>query len=216
MIHFFKKTFLLPIILYWAVIPSTAQPKGFTAVQNINTLQQNLVKNNNATQSISSDFNQVKVMKMLNDKVISKGKFYYKKANRIRIEYNTPFQYLLIMNGGSIIVKDETKISKINMRGSKSLQSANKIMMDCMTGTVFSNKDFSVKSFENNSQYLLQLTPVAASMKSLFSRIDIYLEKSDYSVSKLILNESGGDYTDMSFINRKKNVALNDALFNGR
>lgn len=195
---------------------ATAQPKGFTAVSNVATLRQNLVKNNNATQTISADFNQVKNMKMLKEKIASHGKFYYKNNNRIRIEYNSPFKYLLIMNGSSIIVKDENKTSNINTRGSKSLQSANRIMMDCMTGSVFNNKDFSVKSYESSSQYLLQLTPVASSMKSLFSRIDIYLEKSDYSVSKLVLNESGGDYTEMSFINRKKNVALNDALFSGR
>lgn len=213
-----KSLFSGSVMVLYLLISSIvfAQPKGFTTVKNISLLQQNLVKNNNATQTISSDFIQVKVMKMLNDKVTSKGKFYYKKSNRIRIEYTSPFQYLLIMNAGNIIVKDENKTSKINTRNSKSLQSANKIMMDCMTGSVFNNKDFIVKSFESGNQYLLQLTPVAASMKSLFSRIDIYLEKADYSVSKLVLNESGGDYTDMSFINRNKNVALNDALFTAR
>ncbi len=211
----FSSIALVSIVLLLC-FTSNAQPQGFTIIKNIDALKQNLVRNNNATQSISADFRQVKNMKMLNDKVSSSGKFYYKKNNRIRIEYTSPFQYILIMNAGSIIIKDGSKTSKMNTRSSKSLQSANKIMMDCMTGSVFNNKDFKVAAYENRSQYLLQMTPLASSMKSLFSHIDIYLEKSDYSVSKLLLNETGGDFTDMNFINRKKNVSLNDALFSGK
>jgi len=211
----FSSIALVSIVLLLC-FTSNAQPQGFTIIKNIDALKQNLVRNNNATQSISADFRQVKNMKMLNDKVSSSGKFYYKKNNRIRIEYTSPFQYILIMNAGSIIIKDGSKTSKMNTRSSKSLQSANKIMMDCMTGSVFNNKDFKVAAYENRSQYLLQMTPLASSMKSLFSHIDIYLEKSDYSVSKLLLNETGGDFTDMNFINKKKNVSLNDALFSGK
>ncbi len=203
--------FLLLNLLFPSVL--TAQQPGFTLMSDISTLKTELVKNNMATQFISSDFTQIKSMKMLNEKVQAKGKFYYKKSSRIRIEYTSPFHYLLIMNGGSIIVKDENKTSRINTRNSKSLQSANRIMMDCMTGDVFGNKDFQVKCFTGSGQYLLQLTPVASSMKNLFSRIDIYIEKSDYSVSRLVLTEPGDDYTVMDFNNRKKNIPLSDALF---
>lgn len=186
---------------------------GFVPVKDMTQMKAELIKNNQATQTVSSNFSQTKSMKMLNEKVVSKGLFYYKKNNRIRIEYTSPFQYLLIMNGGNIIVKDEHKTSKVNTRNSKSLQSANRIMMDCMTGNVFSNKDFEVQCLAGQGKYLLQLTPVVASMKSLFSRIDIYLEQSDYSVSRLTLHEAGGDYTVMDFTNRKKNISLSDALF---
>lgn len=186
---------------------------GFVPVKDMTQMKAELIKNNQATQTVSSNFSQTKSMKMLNEKVVSKGLFYYKKNNRIRIEYTSPFQYLLIMNGGNIIVKDEHKTNKVNTRNSKSLQSANRIMMDCMTGNVFSNKDFEVQCLAGQGKYLLQLTPVAASMKNLFSRIDIYLEQSDYSVSRLTLHEAGGDYTVMDFTNRKKNISLSDALF---
>jgi outer membrane lipoprotein-sorting protein len=200
----------------FAVFSASAQPAGFTLLANTVSLQQQLSSATHATHSISSDFNQIKHMKMLNDKVSSKGKFYFKKENKIRIEYTAPFQYLMIMNGGTITVKDEHKTSKINTRNSKAMQSANKLMIDCMSGSVYNNKDFSVKTFEGKGQYLMQLTPVAASMKGLFSRIDVYIEKSDLSVAKLVMNEQGGDYTEMTFINKKKNQALSDALFTVR
>lgn len=213
--NIFTRTWLTCCFALMSVF-AIAQPAGFSTVANTTVLQQNLSKATNATQTITSDFNQVKHMKMLNDKVSSKGKFYFKKDNRIRIEYTSPFKYLMVMNGSSITVKDEQKTSKINMRNSKAMQSANRIMIDCMSGSVYNNKDFSVKTFEGKGQYLMQLTPVTSSMKGLFSRIDVYIDKADYSVSKLMLNENGGDYTEMNFVNKKKNQPLSDALFSVR
>lgn len=193
-----------------------AQKAGFTAMSNTGALQQSLAKNAQVTQSISSDFNQVKNMKMLNDKVSSKGKFYYKQSDKVRIEYTSPFSYLLVMNSGMIAVKENGKVSKINTRNSLTMQSVNKIMMDCMRGTVFNNKDFSVKAYASSAQYLLTLTPVSSSVKGLFKNIDVYINKSDNQVAKLIMTENGGDNTVMTFTNRKLNSNLADALFSVR
>lgn len=212
------RLFFIFVLSLFAVIKVTAQvPKGYTAVSNTTYLQTSLAATAKKTQTIASDFTQVKHMKMMNDKVNSKGKFYFRKEDKIRIEYTSPFQYLLVMNGGQIMVKDENnKSNKINTRNSKTMQSVNRVMTDCMRGTVFSNKDFSVKAFEAQSQYMLQLTPANNNMKGLFARIDVYIEKSDNSVSKLVMNENGGDYTDMNFTNKKINTNLADALFSIR
>lgn len=211
------KLFLIFALSVFTAIEAIAQaPKGYTVINNTTSLQTALAATAKKTQTIASDFTQVKHMKMMNDKVNSKGKFYFKKEDKIRIEYTSPFQYLLVMNGGQIMVRDENKTNKISTRNSKTMQSVNRVMMDCMRGTVFGNKDFSVKAFETKSQYLLQLTPANSSMKSLFARIDVYIEKSDNNVSKLVMNENGGDYTDMNFTNKKINTNLADALFSTR
>ncbi|MFA6056984.1 MAG: outer membrane lipoprotein carrier protein LolA [Taibaiella sp.] len=205
--------FIFALSIFTAVKAIAQVPKGYTAINNTTSLQTTLAATAKKTQTIASDFTQVKHMKMMNDKVNSKGKFYFKKEDKIRIEYTSPFQYLLVMSGGQIMVRDENKTNKINTRNSKTMQSVNRVMMDCMRGTVFGNKDFSVKAFETKNQYLLQLTPANSNMKSLFARIDVHIEKSDNSVSKLVMNENGGDYTDMNFTNKKINTNLADALF---
>lgn len=208
--------FILLLTITTAIEVSAQLPKGYTPINNTAVLQTTLATTAKKTQTITSDFSQVKHMKMMNDKVSSKGKFYFKKEDKIRIEYTSPFQYLLVMSGGQIAVRDEHKTNKINTRNSKTMQSVNRVMMDCMRGTVFGNKDFSVKSFETKNQYLLQLTPANNNMKGLFARIDVYIEKNDNSVSKLVMNELGGDYTDMNFMNKKINSNLADALFSIR
>ena len=164
-------------------------------------------------QTISSDFTQVKNLSMLAEKIKSKGKFYFKKEDKARIEYTSPFSYLLVMNGGQLLVKDEQKTSKVNTKNSKTMQSVNRIMIDCMKGTVFQNPDFKTTSYESQDAYLLSMAPVTETMKKMFRQIDVFMGKKGLDVQRVVMTEQGGDLTEMSFTNTLHNIALNDALF---
>ncbi|HRO41492.1 MAG TPA: outer membrane lipoprotein carrier protein LolA [Flavipsychrobacter sp.] len=193
-----------------------AQPKGFQLVKNVQSFETALSKSNAAVKTISSDFVQTKNLALLSEKIKSKGKFFFKKEDRVRIEYTSPYSYLLVMNGGQIMVKDEQKTSKINTRNSKTMQAVNRIMIDCMRGTVLDNPDFKATVYENGSLYLLSLAPATDAMKKMFRSIDVYLSKKNFDVDKLTMTEQGGDYTDMDFSNAQHNIALNDALFKAK
>lgn len=210
-----RKLILSAVALYCSLL-SMAQPKGFKAVANVPAFQQSLAKNTAAVNTIQSDFVQVKHLSLLSDKITSKGIFYFRKEDKVRIEYNTPFKYLLVMNAGQIMVKDEQKTSKINTKNSKTMQSVNRIMIDCMRGTVFNNADFKVTAYENGANYLLSLVPANDAMKKMFKQIDVYLAKNNLDVDKLTMMEQSGDYTDMDFSKTQHNVSLNDALFKVR
>jgi len=192
---------------------SLAQPKGFQRLQQVKNFEAGLSKSNASVNTIKSDFEQTKNLALLSEKIKSKGKFYFKKEDKVRIEYTTPFSYLMVMNAGQIMVKDEHKSSKINTRNSKTMQSVNRIMIDCMRGTVLQNADFKATVFESGTQYLLSLTPATDAMKKMFQTIDVYLNKKNFDVERLIMTENGGDNTDMHFFNAQHNTALNDALF---
>lgn len=197
-------------------IIAMAQPKGYKPLQQVAAFQQALAKSTAAVQTLQSDFVQVKHLSLLADKITSKGKFYYSKEDKVRIEYNNPFQYLVVMNAGQIMVKDEQKTSRINTRNSKTMQSVNKVMIDCMRGTVFSNADFKVTAFEGNSTYLLSMVPATEAMRKMFKQIDVYMSKTSFDVDRLSMTEQGGDFTDMDFTNTKHNVKLDEALFKVR
>lgn len=210
------RKFFLSVMVCCFTVAAMAQPKGFRPLQNVAAFQQSLSKSTAAVQTIQSDFVQVKHLSLLADKMTSKGKFYYRKEDKVRIEYTTPFQYLLVMNAGQIMVKDEQKTSKINTRNSKTMQSVNRIMIDCMRGTVFTNTDFKVTAYENGTNYLLSLVPANDAMKKMFRQIDVYMAKDNFDVDRLTMTEQGGDFTDMDFSKTQHNVALNDALFKVR
>lgn len=204
---------LFTAILCTISVGAIAQPKGYTALKNASAFQQAMSQNSTKVLTIASDFTQVKNMALLEEKIKSKGKFYYKKEDKIRIEYTSPYSYLLVMNAGQVMVKDEQKTSKINTKNSKTMQSVNRIMIDCMRGTVFQNPDFKVAAYESGTGYLLNMVPVTDAMKKMFKQIDVYMDKKTMDVDRLTMTELGGDYTDMDFANTKHNTALDEAIF---
>ena len=208
-----KNLLLVWVFIWSAPVVLCAQEKGFSVLKSPQKLESALAQNAAKTQTIVSDFIQEKNMKMLENKVLSHGKFYFKQPDKIRIEYTSPFTYLLIMTGGNIIIKDGGKINKVNTRNSRTMQSVNQALMDCMRGTVFNNKDFTVNALEAASQYLLSLKPLDAAMKKMFSGILVYIQKSNLQVAKLVMTQNNGDTTVMKFSHTKINSNLPDALF---
>ena len=207
---------LLSLLLWFTPASSFGQPKGFQEVKDPKQFQQNLTRAHAAVNTISADFTQVKNMALLADKIRSKGKFYFKKEDKVRIEYTSPYTYLLVMNGGQIMVRDEQKTSRVNTKNSRTMQSVNRIMIDCMRGTVLQNPDFKTLVLESSNSYLLTLVPANESMKKLFRSIDVYLSKKTFDVDRLTMTEQGGDFTEMAFTNTRHNPALNEGIFKTR
>lgn len=205
--------FLQCILFMHISIIGLAQPKGFSPVKDPIAFQQKFAQTARQLSSLESDFTQVKHLDLLKDQMNSSGKFYFKRENKVRIEYQKPFYYLMVLNQQEMMVKDEQKQSNFNTRSNKMMQSINRVMIDCMSGNVYQNKDFSTNVSESNAEYLLTLSPVTTVMKKMFSRIEVYISKKDYQVIRLNMVETGEDHSMMTFSNRMNNKALDEKLF---
>ncbi|QHS62674.1 outer membrane lipoprotein carrier protein LolA [Chitinophaga agri] len=194
------------------VLPVMAQ-SGFKPVADVAAFKQQFAKASQATQSIQCDFVQEKNLSMLADKIVSKGKFWFKKDNKVRMEYAQPSYYLLIMNGKEIKVKDGQKENRVSTKGNKLFEQINKITVDCVQGNIVNNADFNTKVLENGQSYLLEMTPVNRSLAQYFKSIHLLVDKKDYSVSKIEMYEAGGDDTTISFVHKQLNVNIADAVF---
>jgi outer membrane lipoprotein-sorting protein len=163
--------------------------------------------------SIKSDFVQEKNLSMLSEKITSKGKFWFKKENRVRMEYIQPYQYLMILNKDKVFIKDGQKENKVSTKSNKLFQQINKIMIDCMQGTALNNADFKTRVFENKNMTLVELTPVTKGLKELFKSINIVIDRKDFSVLSINMLELSGDNTLLRFTNKELNAIIPDALF---
>lgn len=202
------------ILLFFASSVTTkAQLLGYQIVKDAESFKVNFSNASKKWQSVESDFIQVKQMNLIKEKLSSKGKFYYKQSNKVRIEYQSPYKYIMVINNNQMSVKDENKTSNYNTKSNKVMQSVNNIMLDCMKGTVFSNKEFKTQAFENAKEYALVMMPQSASMKRFFARIEVYLSKQSYEVLRINMVEQGGDYSLMTFNNRIMNKTLNESIF---
>jgi outer membrane lipoprotein-sorting protein len=198
---------ILILCLIIIAFAAKAQPAGYTPVKDIAKFKEQF------TETIKSDFTQEKNLSMLSEKIVSKGKFWFKKDNLLRMEYNKPFEYLMILNKDNMYVKDGSKENRISTRSNKLFQQINKITIDCVQGNVFSNNDFVTKVYENKGTYQIELAPVGKALKEFFKTIDVTIDKGDYTVTTIEMNESSGDNTTLHFTNRQFNTAIPDALF---
>jgi outer membrane lipoprotein-sorting protein len=166
------------------------------------------------TSTISSDFTQEKEMQIMKDKIISSGKFYFKKEKLLRWEYTTPYSYLIVINNTKISVKDEQKTSTFNLSANKVFAEINNIIMGSVQGTLLSDdKTFSPEFYENGASYIARLKPLSAKLKESLSEIVIFFDKSDFSVTRIEMYEPNKDCTRISFTGKKFNLAIPDEKF---
>ena len=79
----------------------------FTQVKDLKALEEKLNSNLEKINSIKSDFIQQKQLEYLDETIVSKGQFWFKKENQLRWAYDEPFEYVIILSNGKFIIKDE-------------------------------------------------------------------------------------------------------------
>lgn len=207
-----RKVFLAGMVLMIALL-ARAQHPGYSNMKDEAAFRTQFKETSRKINTIQSDFIQEKNLSLLDDRITSRGKFWFRKENAVRMEYTTPFQYLMVVNGTDVYIKDSKKENRMSSRSNKLFQQINRIMIDCVNGNALESKDFTVKLFSGASDHLAELTPVEKNLKSMFRSINIIIDKKDLSVSRVEMYEPSGDNTIIRFVNRQMNVNLADALF---
>lgn len=194
-------------------ITAHAQHTGYTQLSDLTKFKQQFAEVAAKTNSIKSDFTQDKNLSMLSEKITSKGKFWYRKPNMLRMEYTQPFSYLMILNKDNVYIKDGQKENKVSTRSNKVFKQINKIVVDCIQGTALNSGDFKSAVYENKGTYLVSLSPVNKQLSDFFKTIEITVDKKDYSVNTIEMLEGSGDSTTLHFTNKEINANIPDALF---
>jgi outer membrane lipoprotein-sorting protein len=190
------------------------QYPGFTLLNHPETFKRSFAQATATTESIQSDFKQEKSLSMLSENINSTGKFWYRKKDKIRMEYIQPYSYIMILNGGKIFVKEGQKENKISANSNKVFQQVNRILIDCVGGSMLDNPDFQSRIFESQSSFLVELVPQAKNLKDLYKNINILIDKKDYTAIAIEMFELSGDKTIIRFQNKILNAPINDLVFN--
>lgn len=188
---------------------------GFIAMKNPEAFKIKLKEVSKITNSIESDFTQSKNLSILAKPISSKGKFCYKKENKVRWEYTEPYTYLIVIQGTKIFIKDKSNQKQYDTQSNKMFQELNNFLVGCINGEILNKtSDFKIEFKENDNLYYVILVPVATKMKQMINEIHIYFDKKDYAVTKLKMVEQGGDNTIIDFFNKKLNGNISDEKFN--
>ena len=197
----------LPVVLFSQVT------KGFSLVKDTAAFKQKMDTQSKIINSIESDFSQEKYLSVMSEKIISKGHFCFKKANMLRWEYFDPYKYIIAINKDKMYIKDNGKVNKYDINSNKMFKSINEMMMNTVQGNLLNNKDYKARIYENEKQYLLELSPLQKGAKDFLKVIQLYIDKADYAVVQVKMIEPSDDYTSIEFTNRKNNQSIDETKF---
>ena len=186
---------------------SAQKVNGANVKQQINAIASKM-------KTMQCDFVQTKYLKMLNDKMVSRGKMYYQQSNKLRWEYTSPYTYTFVLNGSRVLISKGKRNDVINVNQSKFFKEIARIMMNSVVGKCLTDsKDFKVSLAGSSAEYVATLYPQQKQMKQMFQKIILHFNKQKSTVFKVELIEKKGDRTIIELKNVKNNVPINAKVF---
>ncbi|MDX2430053.1 MAG: outer membrane lipoprotein carrier protein LolA, partial [Bacteroides sp.] len=200
----FKGRYIVLWILALVLLSASGFRKqdGFSPVENKEQLMLKLNKQAGTIETIQSNFIQKKQLEFLDETIISKGSFWFKKDNNLRWAYQDPFDYVIVIHQGQFSIRDGEQVSAYDIDSNPAFAEINKLIVDMVRGNI-TDERFEMVAFESNSQYLVKLVPKDETMKEAIATMEIYFSKSDLAVAEVIMKESEKDYTVITFIDKK-------------
>jgi outer membrane lipoprotein carrier protein len=173
-----------------------------------------ICKVSSSIKTMQCDFNQEKILPMLNNKMVSKGKMYYKNNALLRWEYTSPYKYIFIMNGTNVYIKSAKKTSVIDTKSNGVFKEITKMIMSSVTGSCLTNSsDFKIQMYEKGDIWIAKLTPIKKQIKQMFQSITIYFNEKNSMVYCIEMVEKKGDKTTIQLKNAKINKPINEKIF---
>lgn len=206
-----KMTFWVLALLILTASDLVSQ-ENFTPVENSSQLMLLLNENASNIETIQSAFTQEKALAFLDETIISEGSFSFKKDNQLRWAYHAPFDYLILINDGKFMIRDEDQVNSYDIESNPAFAEINKLIVNMVKGNITEEK-FEISAFENQALYLVRLLPKDKLMGEVISTMEIYFSKTDLAVAKVIMKESEQDYTLISFTDKQINVPIEDQVF---
>lgn len=168
-----------------------------------------LIAASSSVNTITSDFVQEKNLSVLSEKIISKGRFAFKKENNIRWEYIEPYRYLIIISNNQMLMRDEKSKKQIDIQSNPLFKEMNRFISGCIQGDILRNdNDYTKEYFESDKSIYVKLVPRSEKVRQMLNEVHIWFDKNDLAVSKLRMVESGNDYTQIIFENKKLNTDI--------
>lgn len=190
-----------------------AQNPELNSVVDIDNLKSKLETHSKNTNTIESDFIQEKHLWMLNEVLVSEGRFLFKKENNVKWQYISPIEYTIIIHNGIFTIINNNKVNEFHVDSNPLFHEINKMIVTAIRGDFIDNDDFNSKFFEDQVNYIAQLVPTNANVNSILENIEIFFDKKNMQVVKVVFYEPGDDFTSITFLNKKLNHELPDDRF---
>jgi outer membrane lipoprotein-sorting protein len=165
------------------------------------------------TRSIDADFRQVKHLTLLDEPLVSTGRFVFAKPDRVRLEVKEPEPATIVIRGADI------HIPGLSEKDRQALSGSPMVAMFTQLGAVFSGsvdkleEGFEVEAKSEGDGVRLVLVPRSAEWKKAFQRMQLDFAGADLVVRDIHIEDALGDRLEITMENVKRNVEIADDLF---
>jgi len=163
--------------------------------------------------TIDAGFVQTKNISFIDEQLISNGKFWFSRPDKMRWEYQKPFFYSIVINGDDITVVDDKKESRFDAASNAMFGQIKLVIMNMVNGKMFDDPGYHATLTEEDTFYVVNFETVNKAMKDYITSIDLYFTKDSFLMETIRMNEASGDNTMIEFKNQKLNQPLSDDIF---
>ena len=196
------------LILSLVALTSVAQtPQERQAIQQVSRAAATI-------KTMQADFVQTKHLRMLGDKMVSRGRMCYQQSDRLRWEYTKPYAYTFILNGNSVMMSKGGHRDVVDVNRNKVFREIAQMMMSSVVGTCLTDsKRFKVSMTVDKQTCTATLLPQKKDVKAMFTRIVLVFTRKTSVVSKVIMYEKNGDRTEITLDNVRIGAAVSPTEF---
>lgn len=205
-----RKTLQLLLIL---LFPAMIIAQETSPAKSPEAVRQAFMKANESMNSFESDFKQSKELSFMNKPLVSNGKFYYQKDDMLRWEYIDPIQYIMLINGEEVRIKEDGKVKNYSSAVNEIFKTVKEIILGCISGDILNNPEYAASYFENTEFYEVSLQPKKKELQGFMKEVHIYINRSANTLHHLVLVDGAGDKTTIDFVNPKLNQAIPASVF---
>jgi outer membrane lipoprotein-sorting protein len=150
---------------------------------------------------------------MMEEVLVSNGRFLFRKENNVKWEYLSPISYAIIIRDNRFIINNEGKINEFDTESNRLFKEINNMIIMAIQGDFVDKPEFESSFYENEESVLTILNPTDDMLGEILTRIEIRFSKPSMDVVTVRFVEPGEDFTLISFSDRKYNMEINDAAF---
>lgn len=163
-------------------------------------------------QSLQAKFLQKKHLEILSEPLISKGEFFFKAPDSLRLEYNSPVQSVTLVHHDSY---------KRYIQGENGLVSDSDAQLSVMRHVLQEISLWLQGNFRESPNFAaslnpgqkIVLTPKKEAINSAIDHIELRLSQKPGIIKKVSIYEKGNSYTEIIFRDISLNRSLKDSLF---
>lgn len=165
-------------------------------------------------ESLECEFTQTKTVSMLEQKIVSEGKLYFRKPSAVRWEYLTPVHNFFIMNGEDLLAGNDASAKHSSLKKNRFARMISSLIVGSLSGeSLEDSRNFKTELSLETGEWVAVLTPLRRDLSQLCSSIVLRFNPKTALANSITLNEASGDCTHIVFRNMKINLPLPEGVF---